>query len=124
MPAPSEAALLAWVNAHLPATCPQALNYSSSFSTGQILARLTEALSGQTKRELADDSRFEELTGGDPFDHVDVVLDLFDFLLDLKVNTGDVSVAEVLQGKETQIIKLIENIKLRFSAPSLASSLA
>lgn len=109
-----DASLLAWVNSCLPPHITRAKDFSASFQSGQILCRLAESLSGQRRAELAGEERFEVNGTDDSFAHVDSVLDVFDFLLDLKVDTADVSVAEVLKGDSPQIIKLVHSIKDRF----------
>jgi len=110
-----DTALLNWVNAHLPTNVNPATNFNTSFQSGERLTRLIEAVSGQTKTELQGDNRFKLPAGShDSFGHVDALLDYFDFLLDLKVDTKDVSVAEVLRGDTSQVIKLITSIREHF----------
>lgn len=49
----SNAALLAWVNSNLPATCPLATDLSQSLRSGRLLVRLVENLS-DSKSEITD----------------------------------------------------------------------
>jgi len=115
-----EPELLNWVNDNLPPTVRPATSFATSFKSGRLILRLAESLSHQRK-DIAD-SRFGMGSAGanvaadaDEDAHIDLLLDIFDFLLDLGVDTADVSVAEVIRGDDTQIVKLIRGIRTRFS---------
>ena len=45
---------------------------------------------------------------------IDVLLDIFDFLLDLHIETEDVSLAEIIRGDAVQTTKLIRSIRRHF----------
>jgi hypothetical protein len=107
--------LISWINSKLPAG-KQASSYSSSFRNGELVYLLVKSVSGKTKSELEKLGVFKEITSpsGSSFDHVDPLLDLFDFLLDLEVPTDDVSVAEILRGDGKQTKKLLSSIQSHF----------
>ena len=111
--------LLEWVNSHLPHKTPRATNFTTSFQSGEILTRLTEDLSSVYKPDLQGEDRFKLPAGShDSLGHVDALLDYFDYLVELKVDTQDVAVAEVLRGERQQIVKLLRALKTHFGQGS------
>jgi hypothetical protein len=109
-----DAALLQWVNAHSSASMSPAKDFSSSFRSGQRLLRLAEHLSGRSKG-IAD-ARFAKLVP-DSDEELDIGFDVFDFfIMDLGIDTGDVSVGEMLRGDRSQVIKLVEALRAKFGA--------
>ena len=111
--------MLDWVNSHLPHKTPRATNFTTSFQSGEILTRLTEDLSSVYKPDLQGENRFKLPAGShDSFGHVDALLDYFDYLVELKVDTQDVAVAEVLRGDAPQIVKLLKALKSHFGQGS------
>jgi hypothetical protein len=111
----ADADLLEWVNDTLPLGTPKATDFSTSWRSTQLILRLAETLSGRKKAKL-DDARFAELVP-DSEDELDVGFDVYDFLtLDLGIDTGDVSLGEVMRGERQQIVKLVEAVKAKYAA--------
>lgn len=107
--------LLDWVNSRLPPGTPKATNFTTSWRSGQLILRLAEVLSGRVKPGL-DDAKFARIKP-DSDEELDVGFDVYDFLtLDLAIETGDVSLGELMRGERQQIIKLVEAVRTKYGA--------
>lgn len=112
--------LLLWVNKNLPADSSKATSFKTSFRSGELIYRLIKAKSGQSKSELEAPDAFDKMSSeggtGGGFDHIETILDLFDFLLEQQVKTDDVSMNDLLNGHEEPTRKLVSNIQQRYEA--------
>lgn len=106
--------LLGWVNENLPADCPKATSFAQSFRSGQLIYGLVKAKSGQIKVELEAPEVFSKVAKDGGFDHIETVLDLFDFLLEQRIDTDNISMNDLLNGHEGSTMKLVSNIRKRY----------
>ncbi|GJN88147.1 hypothetical protein Rhopal_001104-T1 [Rhodotorula paludigena] len=111
----SNAALLAWANSNLPATCPLATDLSQSLRSGRLLVRLVENLS-DSKSQITD-QQFDQFhqQEGEAFDtaYLDTIFSVFDFLSP-RVSTDDVSMEDMITGNESRLTMLVERIRANY----------
>jgi hypothetical protein len=103
----SDASLIEWANAHLPAPL-QNHDPTGQLYSGLALLRLAESIVGKQTSPLVPDSAFPS---GPDDDKLDGLFRLFDFLLDNDVKMGSVSINDVRQGKRDKIIQLLKALK-------------
>lgn len=103
--------LLKWVNAQLPDSVSKATSFTNSFRSGEVIYNLIKSCSGTSKAELEVPSRFNNVS----MDHVDVIFDLFDYMLEQQIDTREVSMAELLQGHEDQTRNLVDSINSKYA---------
>lgn len=109
--APSDdAALISWVNAHLPPTCVErATDISTSFRTGKLVTRVIEHLQGgKLSSERSPDNVFE-LQAGEP--NIEGLFAMFDKCIDENVDHGGASPNDIRTGNAEQTRKLLENLR-------------
>ncbi|GAA5911326.1 hypothetical protein JCM8208_005220 [Rhodotorula glutinis] len=111
----TNAELLAWLNQNLPASCPLAMDLSSSLRSGRLLVRLVENLSGDDSG--IKDAQFDELHEDEsgPFDtaYLDTVFSVFDFLTP-RVSTDDVSMEDMISGNASRLSLLVSRARSRY----------
>jgi len=134
----TNAELLAWLNQNLPASCPLAMDLSSSLRSGRLLVRLVENLSGDGSG--ITDAQFDEFDEDEsgPFDtaYLDTVFSgsslpvltlcslsawltpilvhaVFDFLTP-RVSTDDVSMEDMISGNATRLSLLVSRARTKY----------
>lgn len=106
----SDSDLIAWVNAHLPPTCPErATDISTSFRTGKLVTRVIEHVQGsKLSSERSSDDVFE-LQAGEP--NIEGLFAMFDKCIDENVDHGGASPNDIRTGNVEQTRKLLENLR-------------
>ncbi|GAA5977063.1 hypothetical protein JCM11641_001289 [Rhodosporidiobolus odoratus] len=115
----SRGELLAWLNSNLPSSCPLATDLSHSLSSGRLLVRLLENLSGNGSGiEDAQFAGFHQ-DEGLPFDtsYLDTIFSVFDYISP-QVSTDDLSMEDMITGNETRLTLLVERIRATFPNPA------
>ncbi len=104
-------ALLAWINSHIPPTCPKARRIPDSFTNGQIITRCIEHVAGPalSSPPPQGDVIFAPTSSGVP--SVDGLFMMMDRCIDEGVDTAGVSINDVMSGNEREIVKLLENLR-------------
>ncbi|KAH8919480.1 hypothetical protein BT69DRAFT_1322090 [Atractiella rhizophila] len=125
--------LLVWVNSHLPDSCEAATDFSSSLQSGKVITRLLERLSGQFSD--ISDAEFATFKGTKEVDmdhlgasfppalnqfnednaNADTLFKVFDFIIKCNVGTEDVSINDMVQGRQMQLTKLLTLIRDHYS---------
>ncbi|GAA5948231.1 hypothetical protein JCM3775_001731 [Rhodotorula graminis] len=120
----TNAELLAWLNQNLPASCPLAMDLSSSLRSGRLLVRLVENLSGDVSgiKDAQFDQFHEDESG--PFDtaYLDTVFSVFDFLTP-RVSTDDVSMEDMISGNASRLSLLVSRARAKYQ-PEVGSTSA
>lgn len=111
---PEHQELLAWTNANLPPDL-RANDFHESFKSGKLLWKLAESLSGYQRQMARGNGEAENARFEDESSRMSVMMDVFDYLLDLSVDVGNVSMGEIMRGSEEGTYKLVWAIRTRFS---------
>ncbi|BGP18900.1 hypothetical protein JCM10213_005515 [Rhodosporidiobolus nylandii] len=115
----SKGELLAWVNQNLPSSCPLATDLSHSLSSGRLLVRLLENLSGADSG--ISDAQFDQFhqQEGLPFDtsYLDTIFSVFDFISP-RVSTDDLSMEDMITGNEPRLTLLVGRMREKFPQPA------
>ncbi|KAK4052151.1 hypothetical protein OIV83_002446 [Microbotryomycetes sp. JL201] len=112
---PEDTELVEWINSKSGEGAPHATDLGPSLSSGYVLTRLLESLSG--KESGIKDSDFakykaDQSSSFDP-EYFDTIFNVFDYMSPL-VSTDEISMDDMLSGNRVQLKLLVERIRSQY----------